>query len=234
VKKILLLLGAFLLMASAATTISAQVGINLSKNTYTADVGSSDTGTLTLTGLSQYTTLDGVTVEDLTGVFTLEDVPSTPSPLLPGFPVEITVVFSPLEEGSFSATLIVSYSYFDFSSMTLVQKTEELPLHGQGIESSSPTDMIAELITYYDQALNDGSIYGVGRGRSAPQKALAVRHLLYSAQWLIDAGHLRWARLVLESVARHTDGALRPKDFVDGPGLAEFHSKLMDLIAALE
>ena len=92
---------------------------------------------------------------------------------------------------------------------------------------------IADLIAYYDQALGDGSISGVGKGRSGPNKARALGNQLRSAQQMIADGEWSMAIDQLYDVLKHADGTGRPKDFVEGLGLTELQTRIMDLIAGL-
>jgi len=234
VKKILPLLTAAVLVAAVSTSASAQMVLQTSKVSFTAEVGAFDTGTATVVPNSSVFMLDAVILYNGGGAFTLVGAPSGPIPLTS--PFSFDVVFSPYMAETVTATLIITYSYADFSGFFPVLKTGSAMrnLYGTGtITVIPPEEQIADLIEYYSNALMDGTIYGVGKGNSAGNKARALQHQLRSAQRMIDAGEYDLAIDQLNDVLKHADGAGRPKDFVDGPGLAEFQTRILDLIDAL-
>jgi hypothetical protein len=234
VKKILTLLTAVVLVAAVSTSASGQVNIQASKVAFEAEVGAFDTGNVVLNPTSAYTILDAVILYNGGGAFTLVGAPTGSMPLPSA--INFAIVFAPYIEGTVTATLIVKYSYMDFSTFpfTLKSGTAMRNLYGNGTITVIPPDVqIAELIDYYSDALIDGTIYGVGKGNSAGNKARALQHQLRSAQRMIDAGDYDLAIDQLNDIYKHADGADRPKDFVDGPGLAEFQTRIQDLIDAL-
>jgi len=231
-KKGLLLASALLIVAAASTSASAQVTLHFSKTTFEAEVGSVDFASVALSTGSNVTILDELSISGGEGAFTLVGAPSTEQ--ISGS-TTFGIEFSPPAAGTYSASLILRYRYLAFVGFSLITYTvdQSFSLHGTGIAPISPEELIAGLIAYYDQGLSDGTIYGLGRGRSAPNKARALGRQLDSARRMIESGD--WDRAIeqLEDVLKHADGANRPPDFIAGVGLSEFQTLIMDLIDVL-
>jgi hypothetical protein len=108
-------------------------------------------------------------------------------------------------------------------------------LAGTGVEAEpTPEELIAEILTFFDAAVADGSLSGSGPGGSAGGRLGALRNMLVTAQALIDAGDVAAACTQLLDAYNRTDGHPIPPDFVQGdaaPALAAMIADLRSLLA---
>jgi hypothetical protein len=95
-------------------------------------------------------------------------------------------------------------------------------------------EQIAEIIAFYKDGLKDGTIAGIGPGKSAKNKAVALGKMLLSAQKLINSGYDQLALVPLDSAAKKTDGNKKPVDFVAGSSVADLNAMIDELIAAIK
>lgn len=155
----------------------------------------------------------------------------------PGFPLvldwngnsstEVEVTFTPTVAGAVSGTLVVT-------SDDLVYPTLEVSLSGTGVsEQQEPSEMIEDLIDFFDASVADGSLYGLGPGNSAPHRLNALRNMLLAAGDMIDAGEYERACAQLASAWAKTDGLPRPPDFVGGEAAAELAGMIEELMGAI-
>lgn len=174
-----------------------------------------------------------LTVESLTilqgegtdfGFMPLEQLPLA---IEPNTMVEMEVVFMPSAEGPYEAI-------FQIVSDDPEQSLVEVMLTGTGFIAEEPELTVKEKIdvirAFYYAGLQDGSIVGTGRGRTAEARAAMVELSLTVARNLIYCGHERLALMPLESVATKTDGKVWPCDFVAGPSVPELNAMVNDLI----
>lgn len=141
--------------------------------------------------------------------------------------VQVEVTFAPEQAGPAFATLVVT-------SDDNVNDVIDIPLSGTGVDDEpAPSEMIADIIDMFDEAVEDGSLYGVGHGNSAVHRLNALRHMLLAAGDLIDAGAYEQACRQLASAWAKTDGLPRPPDFVGGEAASELAAMIADLMAAI-
>lgn len=143
---------------------------------------------------------------------------------------DITIEFLPTAAGLTSAVLqIVS----DDPDEGLV----EVVLTGTGmVVDIPPTQLVADILAFFDAALENGTIigYAPGKGNSACNRVRALRHMVEAAGVFVNTGDYASAIDQLEAVAKKTDGANRPPDFVVGEDVAILNAMVNDLIAALQ
>lgn len=96
----------------------------------------------------------------------------------------------------------------------------------------TPDEMINDLILFFDEGIESGELYGVGPGKSAENRANAMRNKLLEAQSLIEAGNFESAILTLYEVSTLSDGM--GNEFIAGDGRAAFNSAVLELIGVLQ
>lgn len=121
-------------------------------------------------------------------------------------PVVLEVTFTPPFAGVFDAVLrIESNATHDFPPDGVV----DVPLTGE-------TSPIADILDFYDTAVEEGLLVGHGPGSSAGGRLKALRNMIESAGDLIDEGELEHACVQLMDAYDRCDGDPRPPDFVAG------------------
>ena len=186
----------------------------------TAVVTVANTGNAPLT-LQSLAILQGARTDF--GFIPLEQLPLT---IAPESVRTITVVFAPAAEGPFEAILQIAGN--DAETPVV-----EVLLTGSGIvvvPALTPKQQIAAINAFYLEGLKDGTIVGIGPGKSGSAKAIALGHMLVCARQLIDGGYTYWALIPLWSVEDKTDGKPRPADFVQGPSVPVLNAMINQLI----
>jgi hypothetical protein len=74
---------------------------------------------------------------------------------------------------------------------------------------------IPYLLDFFDDSVEDGTLFGVGPGRSAENRLEALRNMIIYAEELDEEGGDFCSQL--EDIYQLTDGLPRPSDFVAGP-----------------
>lgn len=150
-----------------------------------------------------------------------------PVTMEPNSVIEIEVVFAPWQEGPYEAVLQI---FSDDPERPLV----EVLVTGVGVQSEepelTPADKIAAINDFYMDGLKDGSIYGLGPGKSGRARATVIYLTLQMARNLIDGGYERFALIPLRSASQKTSGRGWPRDFVGGPAVPELNALINDLI----
>lgn len=140
---------------------------------------------------------------------------------------EVEVTFAPNATGCVTGTLVVT-------SDDLVNPTMEVPLSGTGVDGQpGPSEMISDIIDFFDASVADGSLFGLGPGNSADKRLNALRNMLLAAGDLIDDGDYEQACRQLASDWAKTDGLPRPPDFVGGEAAAELAALIEELMGAI-
>ena len=210
-------------------------------NTDAVDFGEVEIGTeqtarvsVTNTGSANLSLQSIGILQDAEAGFSVTPLAQLPVTIEPDGVVEIELAFTPSGEGAAAATLQLGC---DDPEYALV----EVALTGTGFLSANdieivltPREQIAEIIAFYKDGLKDGTIAGIGPGKSAKNKAVALGKMLLSAQKLINSGYDRLALVPLESAAKKTDGNKKPVDFVAGDSVAELNAMIDELIAAIK
>jgi len=138
--------------------------------------------------------------------------------------IQIDVTFAPVATGPAEAILYVGGDYPSFV----------VELRGTGVaEEPSPSELIAEILAYFNDAVADGTLVGSGPGNSAAGRLNALQNMIESAQDLIEAGDFAGACTQLLAAHGKTDGEARPPDFVQGEAAIELAALIMDLYARL-
>jgi hypothetical protein len=138
--------------------------------------------------------------------------------------LDVEVAFAPLAAGGAQAALVVASNV---GQVTVALTGEGVPLE------SPPSDQIADLLAFFDASAAAGVLQGSGPGNSGPGRLKALRNMIQAASDFIDASNLAQACQQLQDVLDRVDGAPRPPDFVTGPAVAEFRTRVTELRAAL-
>lgn len=194
------------------------------------EIGMEQTALVTVTNTGNANlSLQSLAVEQADGAgFAFMPLAQLPLTVEPNAVVEIEVVFTPSVEGAASAMLQIGS---DDPENPMV----DVMLTGAGFEPVlTPAEQIAAIKDFYAAGLQDGTIAGIGPGRSAKAKAAALGEMLVCAGHLIDGGYMRWALVPLASVEDKTDGQNRPADFVAGASVPELNAMINDLMTDIK
>ncbi|MBW1801417.1 MAG: hypothetical protein JRJ85_11910 [Deltaproteobacteria bacterium] len=178
---------------------------------YTADFGdilSGESGTVPvyITNLdSENPMMVFLLLEDATGGFSID---FKMIQLQPGQKVSVDVKYSPLNAGAYSGELILLYQN---------NQKETILLKGQGVEAAEQID-IESVLMFFDQSRADGTLSGIGPGKSADKRLRALRNMIVHAGNLMDSGAFEEACGQLTVVLKKIDGAGSPKKFADFAG----------------
>jgi hypothetical protein len=122
-------------------------------------------------------------------------------------------------------------NYYEYSPPPAVDPESD-PLPEPDLNSEpAPAELATQLLDFYENALQEGSLTGNGRGKSAGGRENAVKNMLQSTIELIADHDSPGACGQLQAIYRKTDGTKGPQDFVGGDAagqLAEMISTLMD------
>lgn len=159
------------------------------------------------------------------GVVPLAQLPLT---IEPDGTVELEVVFAPAAAGALNATLVIGSDDPETPAIGVA-------LSGEGlVPVLTPAQQIAAICEFYAAGIKDGTILGIGPGKSAPNKAKALGKILECAKKLIDAGYVKWSLVPLCAAEKKTDGTTKPVDFVAGGNVAVLNAMIDTLIADIK
>ncbi len=157
------------------------------------------------------------------------DYALTPVPLLPisfsaGGSFSVDVTFTPTVPGSAAALLDIHNSDPDQPIVTV--------MFSATVESDDldPLEQIEKILDTADSAVEDGTLTGKGRGKSAANRLNAFLNMLHEAQFLIAMDELDEAAGQLHAAYMHVDGLDRPGDFIQGPAAAQLAEMILELI----
>jgi hypothetical protein len=92
---------------------------------------------------------------------------------------------------------------------------------------------VADILSFFDASVADGTLYGAGPGKSAKGRLNALRNMIEAAGDLLDTGLSEEACKKLMNAHKHCDGEPRPPDFITGPAASTLASMILDLIESL-
>jgi len=166
-------------------------------------------------------------VDDDTGSFQVTDVSHTlPATLEAGEMMEVVVTFAPTVEAMASASLRV-ISDCHLNPLLYVS------LQGEGVEPT-PDEMMDAIMTYYDDAVADGTIYGLGNGNAPAAHLRIFLGLLDGAHDFIVDGDYDKACDLLDQADGKSDGLDAPPDFIGGPGVSSLNSMIGAIMDELD
>jgi beta propeller repeat protein len=154
----------------------------------------------------------------------------TSAQIQPGQSFDIPVTFAPLALGTATGTLTIA---------TNVEGKEgiEVNLTGEGVLAEAPVEQeIKDILAFYNAALSADppTLVGVGTGKSATNRANALRNMLEATGDLIGEGRYAEAVSQLSDIYAKCDGLPNPPDFVTGDARVTFAAKIQALMDRLE
>lgn len=146
-----------------------------------------------------------------------------PVSLAPNETLDIELGFAPTSSGPANGMLNVGSNDPD-------EGTVSVSLTGVGVAVGSPfSQQIAELLTFFDQAVAAGTLQGAGPGSSAAGRLRALRNMITAAGDMITGGNLGGACAQLTDVLSRMDGAPQPPDFVTGSAVGDLRSRVQQV-----
>jgi hypothetical protein len=97
----------------------------------------------------------------------------------------------------------------------------------------SPAEQIAMILSFIESSIEDGTLVGDGRGRSADGRLGVLIHMIEAAGRLAEAEQYAEAHLLLLHAYARCDGETRPPDFVGGDAASELAQLIWDVMAIL-
>jgi hypothetical protein len=91
----------------------------------------------------------------------------------------------------------------------------------EGSDTTPPADDCEAMVAFFQTAVEEGRITGLGSGNSARGRLGAFRNMLVESCRLWEDGQVREACDMLTSAARKCDGADNPPDFITGEAVPE-------------
>lgn len=145
--------------------------------------------------------------------FSIRSPPALPVQLAAGETLDVEVEFAPAAAGPASGVLLVG-------SDDGLQPLTRVALSGEGVAIEAPAQELADLLTFFDESVASGALFGSGAGASANGRLGALRNMLKATGDLIDGGEIGLACAQLLDAYRRVDGASPPPDFGAGPAAA--------------
>jgi hypothetical protein len=234
------------LAALAAPLTASAEEIEITPDPYSWDFGNVEVGqsasqivTLTSIALTPLTITGLVIIGDtdfaITSIVRYDEEGNSLGEVVPdillypiGSSVEVEVTYSPTKEGMAAAVLEIHSD-----DRPPPGPIAEFDLQGFGVPETPPPAMLSDVIAFFDDGLDGGTIAGQGPGKSANNRARAFGNMLHAADDLISEGELETACDQLESASQKVDGESRPPDFLDGDDVPALHQMLLDVMAAL-
>jgi beta propeller repeat protein len=172
-------------------------------------------------------TVSGISlVSGSSNAFSITQVPTTTT-IAPGAQADVTITFAPTALGSFSGTLQITSDDPD-------EGLVEVPLVGIGVYSEKPPEQqIQDILDFFDDSVDDGTLPGDGPGKSAENRRHALRNMIEAAGDLIGNGDIAGACQLLYDTYLKTDGDPQPPDFVKGSAAPELASEILTLMQTL-
>jgi len=155
------------------------------------------------------------------------DPVATPVDIATNETVDLFLIFAPIAETE------------SFAELTLLSNDGDetylmVPIEGAGVVSSiPPAQQIVGMLAFFDAAVTDGSLEGVGPGRSASGRLGALRNMIESAGEDIRLGDIASACDTLGGALKRADGLSPPPDFASGIAATELAGRIMTLKESL-
>lgn len=183
-------------------------------------VGDVSTMTVTVTNNDGYLTIGSLElVGDPSLVITAMSRP-LPAILAGGESMDVEIAFSPTDVGPVSADIEVDIGTWVYSAT----------ITGEGV---APGDPIDALLAFFDAAVDDGTLVGVGPHCAAAAHLWVMRSAIELAGHKLDRGRTACACVSLAFAERRSDGDPRPRDLVEGPAAPDLAAALSDVMDAI-
>lgn len=208
--------------------IDPRVGVAPSSVSFgMVNVGASQGQVVTVTNqqpLNRPLVLQSISLDSPASGFSGSTSVGLPVSISAGGTFDINVGFSPTVGGPASNTLHIVTS----------ASSANVPMSGTGVNSAPPPlQQISDILVFYDDAVQHGTLTGTGPGNSAGGRLGALRNMIKAAGDLIQQGKTADACQQLKDAINRTDGNPTPPDFVTGAAAAQLMQKLQAVRTAL-
>lgn len=154
-------------------------------------------------------------------------VHSLPILVVPMEYIYVEIAFTPSSEGEQTAILEIHSNDPETPEVHVL-------LTGEGVSQGTPPVSVADILSFYDASVADGTLVGEGPGRSVEGRLNALRNMIEAAGDLIEDGLFEEACQQLMNAYRHCDGLPRPPEFVAGPAAPTLAGMILDLVINLD
>lgn len=211
--------------------IQHQPDIELSETDYDfghINIGDEQRGQITIYNEGETSlTINDVKLEQEGNLqFDFKQLDVLPVSLDPDEWLALDIFFKPAIEGLSEATLSISS---DDPNDPVVS----VQLIGIGMPLT-PEEQIDSILDFYQQSLEEGTIWGIGDNRSANNKVSTFEKMLLVAQKLIISQYDDLALEALSTIEKKCDGQSQPKDFIEGDEAAALNAAINELISSLK
>ncbi len=111
----------------------------------------------------------------------------------------------------------------------------KIPPNGASPGAKNPSEtQIEDILKFFDSSVDNGTLCGKGRAKSARNRRRVVRKTIMNAGEQIKKGHTRSACKQLQKAYERSDGKHKRSDFIKGgatPELADMIKELIDNLA---
>jgi len=146
--------------------------------------------------------------------------------IVPGGTGEIRIYYSPTTAGPSSATLQILSNDEDESLV-------EVQLSGNCVINDTPSELIADILDFFNSSVAAGTIIGNGPGNSSTGRLKALRNMIEAAGDLVEQGLIEESVNQLYDAYKRVDGLPKPPDFATGEDAEELATMIMQLIEDL-
>jgi hypothetical protein len=101
------------------------------------------------------------------------------------------------------------------------------------VQTLTPAEQMANAVAFYEQALEAGTISGLGQGNAAAAHEQVFGRMLDGVHSLILVGNYEKARRKLSQALLQIDGEEPPPDLVGGVAAPSLQEMLLDVYSAL-
>lgn len=190
------------------------------------ELGASTTAIVTVTNSGARSTPMVVSLDPASGVSIVNPPASWPT-IAPGASTDIMLSFAPAATGAMGTTLRVGTQDPDHPTLLV-------PITGNGVRTElPPREEVRAILAYFDASVAEGTLYGIGPGKSANGRQGALRNMIEAADDLISRGEFSKAGQQLREADAKCDGVSLPPDFVAGSAVAGLEDRLSRLAARL-
>lgn len=123
-------------------------------------------------------------------------------------------------------------------SLTVMDSLEASSTNTTTLEVLPPPTTVSEdleeLIAYFDEAVSDGTLEGLGPGKSAGGRLGALRNMLEATENLVEDGQTEEALEQLQSAYAKVDSDPKPPDFATGDAAEEIAAMILEIIERLQ
>ncbi|UCH66126.1 MAG: choice-of-anchor D domain-containing protein [Ignavibacterium sp.] len=160
--------------------------------------------------------------------FSITSAPTTPVIVMSGGLTEVEVTFSPSAAGYSSAVL-------EIESNDPTRPLVSVLFGGAGVASQPPPVTIEDILAFFDESVDAGTLEGRGHHPFVKNARLKVmRGILMLASRFIDRDKITQACRALIRAFRRCDGNPLPSDFVIGDAVVELANMIQELRTSFE